>query len=761
MRAAPLPNPEPQTALRPALLALLALQLTLWLFGPATIYFTNVLEFSYRFAWAAPWLLAGAAAGFLLLAGLLVLLPRRLLPRATALLLALALLLWLQGTFLVWNYGPLDGRDIPWGRLWLRGVLDGGLWLGLIGWALWRPRGLARQARGAALLLIALQALWLGWLVVRAPAVPSFQHYELDVSGKYSFSRGRNAVLLVLDTFQSDVFQELCSQDPGLRRRWAGFTYYRNALSAAPKTFTAVPALLTGRAYDNSQPLLDFIADAYRDPASLPRRLGAAGFRVELYPYPGTEKTVFFDESVAANMKRRSSSRVLAGQLGLLADISLFRQLPHLLKPFVYNDQAWLLKRLLAAPPDYAQAAPRFRWDRSFDARALELPDVQFVSQLRANAEASGEKPVFKYFHLNGLHRPLVLDGQLRVRPMANNSRAAFLDQGRAALEIARLTLEKLRALGVYDDSLIVVMGDHGNADYPFGVNLAGTGLQETGANRIPVHIKGSALPLLLVKPPRAGNGDLVTSDAPVSGTDLPRTVAAALGLADAGMEGRDMAAVPAGEPRRRTFYYYNWNGWGDRYLYSMREYEVNGHAWLDGSWREVGVRRPGDSGAVYRAGTVLHFTREGNAMPFQGIGWHAPEKAGFTWTRERRAELFMTIGPPRRDLVLHLLARPYLVPGRLESQRLAVRVNGRPAGRFTLDQPGAARLKVAIPRTLLGHTGSLHIVFELPDAAAPADLGRGNDIRFLGMAVYALVLGEADPGAPRLPLPPPGGSRP
>jgi hypothetical protein len=728
----------------PALWASLALALTLWLFGPATIYYTNVLEFNYQFVWGLPGLAAGAVATLALLVVWPALL-RRSRRRAAALILVLAALLWLQGTFLVWNYGPLDGREIPWGRLWPLGLIDGLVWLAGIAWALLRPDGLARRARAVALALIFVQAGWVGWLVWRAPKVPSFQHYALDETDKYVFSSDRNAIVLLLDTFQSDIFQELINDEPAWRNLFGGFTYYRNALANGAKTFTAVPALLTGRAYDNSRPLLDFIEEAYRAPTSLPRRLGAAGYRVELYPYPGTEKTVFFSDEIAANMERRTSRRMLAGQLGQLLDISLFRQAPHIVKPFIYNDQAWLLKRLLVSFSGSASGSARIREDGRFRPDALKLPDVQFISRMLANATATARPPVFKYFHLNGMHRPLELDRRLHIRRMSYGQRESFKEQARAGLEITRLFLTKLKELGVYDRSLIVVMGDHGSADYPLGVDLAAAGLRESasGQQRIPSHIKAAGLPLVLIKRPETEMKELAISDAPIEETDLPRSLTTFLGFDAGAMPGRAVSTIGEGETRERRFFYYNWNGWGDKYLYAMHEYAVNGHAWLDSSWREVGVRRPGESGEAYPLGTVLGFGPGGNAMPYQGIGWHAPEKSGFTWTREKRAELFLTVKPPTEDLVLRVFAMPYLVPGHLEAQQVGVEINGFRLATLTLRTPGENSLRVVIPRMLL-RRGTLHLVFDLPDASAPADLGVGGDVRFLGLAVRALVLAPA-----------------
>jgi hypothetical protein len=175
-----------------------------------------------------------------------------------------------------------------------------------------------------------------------------------------------------------------------------------------------------------------------------------------------------------------------------------------------------------------------------------------------------------------------------------------------------------------------------------------------------------------------------------------------------------------------------------------MREYVIRGHAWLDGSWRELGMKRPAAAGLAYPYGTPVRFSRDGNAGRYQGIGWHAPEKHGFTWTREKKAGLFFTIEPPAADLILKIVFKPYLVPGKLDVQEVGISVNGHKLERLVTRSPVEAEYRVVIPRRLIPGP-ELHMVFDIPTAKAPVDLNQGNDVRALGIAVRFLVL-EPEP---------------
>lgn len=731
------------------------LALTLLVFGPAYIYFTNSLEFNFSFTEIAPWFIIAGVLLTAILTAVIWFFRSRLYQKGTALLLALSILVWIQGNLMVWNYGPLDGRDIDWGGMWKQGVLDGGLWILLIVLALKKSSWFLKIARNTAAAFIVIQLISVSMAVINAPETPSFKKYFIDEEQKYDFSSKQNVIILMLDTYQSDLFQQIINEEPKYKEIFRGFTYFRNALSAFPKTYTSVPSFLTAKAYDNSIPMNDFLEQAYKSSTSLPKRLKEAGFRVELYPFPHTEKTIHFDDNIASNIKKRDTSGVLGQDFGFLIDISLFRHIPHFTKPLVYNNQAWLFKPLFSSAKHKPTTASKTKGSGnkqqqavkpgpqliSFSKQALRILDVKFIHDLMTESRVSGETPVFKYYHLNGLHRPLVLDEHFNVKKMPYSQRSSFKSQGKACLEITRLMLQTLKDKALFDNTLILVIADHGCADYPYGVNIAEAGFQQSGENQspsIPPHIKASGLPMILVKPIDAAPEELKISDAPVSLTDLPATVMNLLDIRQP--DGTSMFDVPEQLARERTFHYYNWNGWGDGYLYHMREYKVNGHSWLDQSWKNTGIIQPANAQKQYVLGTAIHFGTAGDAMRYQGVGWHGPQKNGLTWTREKKAEMFFHLTPPDKDLTLTMTLKPYLVKQKLIKQEVRILINNKAVKTLTITDAKLRDYSITIPKSLIT-TSRLAIVFDIPTATAPVDLNIGTDVRTLGIALKTLTL--------------------
>ena len=231
---------------------------TLVFFAPSSIFFPNRLEFSSTYFEIIIYLILTAAGMIILLMVSLNLLPERMFPRGVSLMVALSLLLWLQGNILKWNYGIFDGRDILWdGKIWC-GVIDTTVWCLFLGIALFKPAIFHNRLRNITYALILIQVISLGYTVSRAPQAEGRLFLKIDTRPKYTFSANKNVIILVLDTFQTDVFQEIINEDESIKRVFRDFVYFRNSLGGYPTTWPSVPLILTGRYYINSRPLSEF-----------------------------------------------------------------------------------------------------------------------------------------------------------------------------------------------------------------------------------------------------------------------------------------------------------------------------------------------------------------------------------------------------------------------------------------------------------------------------------------------------------------------
>jgi len=544
-------------------------------FSPIGVWRHNVLEFPFRISEALPYLLGLAAAGAAVSFSVLLLFRGPWRGRAATLLLGLAAALWIQGTFLTWSYGALDGRAIDWAQKPWRGWLDLVVWaivlgLFLFGWRRVRPH--AALIAGALLAIPGVAALV---SVLSVDAYPSYRRSEVDETLLFRLSSSRNVVVLVLDGFQTTELQRLLSDEPALRERFSGFTYFRNALADFPITHASLPAILTGRLCDNSEPYLDFIESAYSSESSLPKVLKQRGYTVDLY---GMFRAVWADESVMSNVRPpRRGLRGFGGDLAYLLDLGLFRALPQAGKKLVYANQAWSIRRL----------APRLGLgQRAAVSIAGGIRDnLDFLDEFRRSTTPQEPGPVFKLFHLLGPHPPLSLDekGERASLPYdPTNYRRASV----GCVRVAEAFLRELRRRGLYDGSLLFILSDHGYGvpfELPSDVAVRGA--------RAPAPF-GRALPLVLVKP-IGSTGPMRTSDAPVLLSDVPRTAMALLGLPPGSTPGSSMFDLRDDTVRSRVHTAVVDTNWEkSRYLSVMTDYSVDGFSWSKSSWRPTGRSR-------------------------------------------------------------------------------------------------------------------------------------------------------------------------
>ena len=144
----------------------------------------------------------------------------------------------------------------------------------------------------------------------------------------------------------------------------------------------------------------------------------------------------------------------------------------------------------------------------------------------------SKETPVYKYMHLAQTHAPVVVNDNCeftgKTYPV---SREGLKRQAICALYQVTDFINKLKSLGIYDSSILVIFADHG-ANIP--VKLANYNVDKAAKLRSAqidiAKIIGSAAPLMLIK--KAGSEDLMKISAePTMLSDLALTICSLLDL--------------------------------------------------------------------------------------------------------------------------------------------------------------------------------------------------------------------------------------
>lgn len=236
-------------------------------------------------------------------------------------------------------------------------------------------------------------------------------------------------------------------------------------------------------------------------------------------------------------------------EIRYLMDLSLFRFAPHFLKRYVYNEYNWLLSN-----NEY----------KSVELGVGRKKRLPFSPALFANSEANIAEPVFHLFHFEGSHVPFNRTRNGALIP-AKRTADAFIDKTAYALSQISALIKRLKAIDAFDDSLIIVAGDHGFS-----------ALEDWEDGNIG---KGTGMNALLIKDFRA-NGPLESSDVEMASAKLPGYIFRRLETSSSTV--RPLAPETAATPRRFFVRHLR----KERYVHDgYTEYIVLGHSWQDSSW--------------------------------------------------------------------------------------------------------------------------------------------------------------------------------
>lgn len=456
-----------------AIPALLLIAVNLFLYTPHRIYFDNADQFSLPFIEVIPTLMLFVVITITCSWVVLLLLPSAIFKYVTVILTASSLLLWLQSDIFVISYGVLDDSAINFNDFSSRGILELFAILLALTIAIVFSKAVLKHLTFVTL-VIALCQFSIVFYQAFNEQKPKPIAQEVD-DEFFNYSDSKNIVVIILDTFGAAYFQQVLENNPEFTQLYRGFINYTDAISNYPATKASIPSFLTGTMIGEGSSYSDFLKtsgtsgflNSYAKQDYLVSAVGAADRFSAIFPQRYiTSPTI-------------SSQFLLDEQALLLIDFSLFRAAPHHLKPHVFQQGNWWLSTHLTSPeiPTKNPAKAAYMFD--------------MVTQ---NATVSDSRPRLKFIHIRLPHPVFALDSACNLMPSNSFSEQAVVEQSTCALKKLNNYLMKLKALGVYDNSLIVVTSDHGVRlfnDYSFTgfpsyyeLNISGILLMLKGVNQ-------------------------------------------------------------------------------------------------------------------------------------------------------------------------------------------------------------------------------------------------------------------------------------
>lgn len=536
---------------------------TVVLLEPTKSAAANWIEIDLGFLEFLGWLAMPFAIGFLAVAAVAALsiafAPRRTVP----VLVAVYVALWAQGSLFVWDYGSFDGSPIDWSEHSGKGVIEFALFAAALALALTKPEWVRARVLLITAIVLALQLAALADLIRQNAPFPKKLPPSLageTIESVNHYSRDRNVIIVVLDSLQSDIFSKAMSDSELRAAMPPGFTYYRDAVSQFGRTEFSIPSMLTSRIIPEIRDTRTWIRNQMAQ--SVPARLVERGFDAVVVSFTNHAVPCNTERLGYKCLQHRTLAEPLRADSAAREDVSnifalgLFRLSPHFLKPWVYDDGQ------SRAPQLYPTRDASWRNPKILN---HSRDDLAVFDQLTASAVADASTPQFRLLHFFASHAPSTVNKS--CKKLDDAVKKSVVETTHCILSRLYEFLHKLDEIGVYDQSLIFVVADHGRSGRSEG------------------HWKG--VPVFLAKP-LGDRRPLRTSEAPVSLCDVPSSIFDALEIEhDFECESIFSARMDLQRPRL------HYRSHGRRKSNSAKspvfeKFAVEGDSWLAESWTSI-----------------------------------------------------------------------------------------------------------------------------------------------------------------------------
>ncbi len=455
-----------------------------------------------------------------------------------------SLALYLQGNWDTTDYGAWNGSDIDWSLFRIQLVIFVSLFVVLIlscaVWSILCHELFIKVSAGICSFVSLILVVTLGVLLVVKGGLSKDKEYICTTEEELSLSSNENMIILVLDAFDSSAFREIIDGSEGSQYMdmFKDFTYFPDTVTGYSSTDMSLPLIITGKGYKNDKLFGEFLDEAYNDSEFL-SWLDSNDWERDIY----TDSLMPQGNQGHGICNSKQLKRIASDKSELMYymyTMVVFRYMPQPIKNHFYFYADNIKGNLNMVIGDYTP----------FDGN-----DLKFWNRIDS-LSADKDHGVFQLFHIEGAHEPFTLTSNLNVV-----EESSYEEECIASLMVTDKLISALKNAEIYDDSVIIVMADHGYSN-------------------------GRMNPLLLIKGKNEQHTFMI-SDMPVSYYDLQD---AYIKLLESG--------TPAG------LLFDNWDLSKERYYCTvpfnthlgfntygggMTEYVIMGHAWDASSASKTG----------------------------------------------------------------------------------------------------------------------------------------------------------------------------
>ena len=451
---------------------------------------------------------------------------------------------YIQGNFFISGLPPLDGTNIDWNapsperiKSIAAIIISAGLFIFLF--LKLSCDNFAKLSFYGSLALSLMLVITMTTLVLTTEIQDKTGQLNCYDKGEFEYSDKENIIVLVLDSLDAGTFEEALEKNPEFADTFDDFTYFDNTLAAYPFSMHAVPHLLTGEWYENNGDFHRYVQSSI-DRSPLIGALEKNEYKMGIYsPSDIKLEGAVHDGRYENQIALKDSFTTKKGAMVMMAKMAGLKYAPWDLKEKCYNmtEHSESIRNV-----ESGDGYEFYSWDNGKFYNAIRKEDTITVT----------DDKTFRFIHLYGAHLPLWYN-----KDLSKAENPTYLGNVEACLTLCDTYIKSLKAAGVYENSSIVILADHGYI-HPY--------TEETIRERM--HCA------LLIKGRGEHGDEMSVSSAPISYADLAPSF---VGLIE-GKGAREIFEYKDGDTRERRFiwYCYTKEDYMEEYIAEGRADEVD-----------------------------------------------------------------------------------------------------------------------------------------------------------------------------------------
>lgn len=445
---------------------------------------------------------------------------------------------YIQGNYLAGSLPTLDGSPIIWSNYTKQSLISIGMWLVLIVINIILYKKLSKEytsiVKYVSLAVFAMLSVSLvSILLTNKEIYVEKGSYTATTDNINQISKNKNFLMLVVDMADSKTFNNVL-KNMGKEELLKDFTYYPDTLSAYPFTRESIPFMLSGEWFVEQDTFTNYYNDVM-DNSKFLKTLRDKNYDINIYESElgwTNEKALDVNNIKAVNFEI-DKSNLFKQEFKYLS----FKYLPFNLKKYSNIES---LDYTLCRKSD-------------LDTNNIYKMENDFVYD-ELNSLKTQKNNYFQFLHIDGGHYPWDMN-----KDFEKIENGTYEEKIESSIVVIEKYLDRIKESGQYDNSVIIILADHGNNGYD------------------PV---GRQNPILYIKGINEKNIKMKVSDKKVSYDDLNQSIY--YDLLD-GKKSDDLLTNIDKNRKRRFIWYKDYD--------KLYEQVLDGHAWETDKLKNTGKK--------------------------------------------------------------------------------------------------------------------------------------------------------------------------